>query len=91
MQAKKTRYTLYPHIKMVNLVRRDCTELFDSIVLLNLKTFFFYLIIFIDLCKYMLILNLMAATRCKQVWTGATKDWEIFLECLKNMIHYHDW
>lgn len=78
---------------MVNLVRRDCTvfKLSRTILYKDDAFYFFYLIVFIDLCKYMLILNLMAATRCKQVWMGATKDWEIFLGCLKNMIHYHDW
>lgn len=36
----------------------------------------FYLITFIDFCKYIVTLNLMAATHLKQVGTGATNDQE---------------
>lgn len=34
------------------------------------------LINFINMCKYMLILNLMATTSFKEVGIGATKYWE---------------
>lgn len=36
----------------------------------------FYIITFIDLCKYLLILNLMMATCLKPFGTWATKDWK---------------
>lgn len=40
------------------------------------KTKYFKTCIFIDFYKYIFILNLMPATHCKHVETGATNDWE---------------
>ena len=50
--------------------------------MVNIMYFMCYIINFFDFCKYICILNLMPATRFKQVGTGEQKT-EKVVECPK--------